>query len=827
MIFTVTTLSLLLGFSLWSQGRRAQAKASLAAPAAMAGAITLTIDPGADNAGAVAELISAINTANGDAAADTINLFPCGTYTVTATNNFWYGPNALPEIKSAITIEGQGATLQIAAGTTRLRFFYVGANPAASGTLGYHTPGAGNLTLRNLTLRGGRQKGGDSNFGGGGAGMGGAVFNQGALTLEAVTFTNNRVTDGGHRDGSGDTGGGMGQDAQGNNGGGFGGAVTPAGSLGGAGVAGVGNVGGGGGGFPPAPSGNGGSGDTGGNGGGTRDGLGGGSNSGQGSGGGLVVSGSSSSSGNGGGFGFGGFGGAAGGGGGVGGGGAGAAGGGGGFGGGGGAGATGGCGGFGGGGGFGRCGGFGGGGSGGGAGMGGAIFNHGGMLTITNSTFTANSATGGGAAFVGGSNGSGLGGAIFNLNGSVTLRFSTLAANSVAAGTGGVVGGRADGGAVYNLGYHLVAGQTATLTVDNSILATTGGGTNDLVNDRPANVAAAAGGGVNNATASATFTNNNLVMNYADQGGATSSGPAPLTDNPNLGALTFPVCKPGVLPITITSPAFDATDCDLAVTTDQRGVLRPQGAACDLGAYELIPNTPPTISGATISRQQGAAGTVSTIAHVNDAEDTPGSLTLTVTSVPAGITITGLTNTNGAITANVAAACNATLGAKTVGLRVTDSGGLMATANLTVNVTASNAPAITLNPSITLWPPNHTYQTITMAQMLQSATGDCGGDLSGAVVIEKVTSDEPDNVKGGSDGETINDIVIAADCKSVQLRAERDDKKNGRVYVVTLRVKDTVGVTTRKDFKVSVPLNQSGAAAVQGAAAQTKTSSCP
>jgi hypothetical protein len=69
--------------------------------------------------------------------------------------------------------------------------------------------------------------------------------------------------------------------------------------------------------------------------------------------------------------------------------------------------------------------------------------------------------------------------------------------------------------------------------------------------------------------------------------------------------------------------------------------------------------------------------------------------------------------------------------------------------------------------------------------------------------------------------------VIAADCRSVQLRSERDETKNGRVYVVTLRVKDASGNATRKDFKVSVPIGQNGVAAVENAAAQTRTSSCP
>jgi hypothetical protein len=111
--------------------------------------------------------------------------------------------------------------------------------------------------------------------------------------------------------------------------------------------------------------------------------------------------------------------------------------------------------------------------------------------------------------------------------------------------------------------------------------------------------------------------------------------------------------------------------------------------------------------------------------------------------------------------------------------------------------------------------------------MVQSVSDNCSSLSVSDVKIEKVTSDEPDNVKGGSDGETTNDILIAADCKSAQLRSERDEKKNGRVYAVTLRVRDTSGNTTRKDFKVSVPINQSGAAAVQDAVALTRTSGCP
>jgi hypothetical protein len=37
------------------------------------------------------------------------------------------------------------------------------------------------------------------------------------------------------------------------------------------------------------------------------------------------------------------------------------------------------------------------------------------------------------------------------------------------------------------------------------------------------------------------------------------------------------------------SPAIDAGDDAVCPATDQRGVSRPQGVACDIGAYEYVP----------------------------------------------------------------------------------------------------------------------------------------------------------------------------------------------------------------------------------------------
>ncbi len=139
-------------------------------------------------AGDSAGLVDALNLANAEGGG-TIDLSAGCTYTFSQIDNYWYGPNALPPIQSAITINGHGAVLQAVhvgdpepATANAFRFFYVSG--------GMESP-AGSLALQNLTLRGGYAKGGDSYAGGGGAGMGGAIFNQGTLALGAVALIAN------------------------------------------------------------------------------------------------------------------------------------------------------------------------------------------------------------------------------------------------------------------------------------------------------------------------------------------------------------------------------------------------------------------------------------------------------------------------------------------------------------------------------------------------------------------------------------------------------------------------------------------------------------
>ena len=167
-------------------------------------------------------------------------------------------------------------------------------------------------------------------------------------------------------------------------------------------------------------------------------------------------------------------------------------------------------------------------------------------------------------------------------------------------------------------------------------------------------------------------------------------------------------------------------------------------------------------------------------------------------------------------------------GAHTVTVTTTGAcGSAIQTATLTVN---NGTPVITLHAtSATMWPPNHQYQAFNIADFVQSASSSCDSSFDiNDVVIQKVSSDEPEENPAGADGNTLNDIVINPDCKSVQLRRERDGNLNGRVYTITFKVTDSFGNSTTATVKVSVPKNNGGTAIDNGAAAgYTVNSLCP
>ena len=155
--------------------------------------------------------------------------------------------------------------------------------------------------------------------------------------------------------------------------------------------------------------------------------------------------------------------------------------------------------------------------------------------------------------------------------------------------------------------------------------------------------------------------------------------------------------------------------------------------------------------------------------------------------------------------------------------KAVDAYGNYAKAVQTVTVVDDQAPTVTLSSTgKLLWPNNHKYTTISTTDMVATIKDNCDGTIANKnIVITQVTSDEKDNSCGQKD----HDIVIAKDCKSVDLRAERNDGGNGRVYHITMMVQDAAGNTATASYTATCPITQTGVS-VDDAVKYTVLSKC-
>ncbi len=203
----------------------------------------------------------------------------------------------------------------------------------------------------------------------------------------------------------------------------------------------------------------------------------------------------------------------------------------------------------------------------------GGIFNSG-TLTLTNSTVSGNSGGGCGRC-------AGVGG-IHN-RGTLTLTNSTVSGN-----TGDY------GGGVYNDG--------GTLTLARTLIS--GNRQCYLGYCSPS-------GEVENFGGTVVTNNHNLFGHDGDAGVAGfNPGPTDIVPNAALNAILRPLADNGgptrthALPV--GSRALNASPANSGCRpTDQRGVTRPQGAACDIGAFE---KGPPVRCGGRLARILGTVG---------------------------------------------------------------------------------------------------------------------------------------------------------------------------------------------------------------------------
>jgi hypothetical protein len=170
---------------------------------------------------------------------------------------------------------------------------------------------------------------------------------------------------------------------------------------------------------------------------------------------------------------------------------------------------------------------------------------------------------------------------------------------------------------------------------------------------------------------------------------------------------------------------------------------------------------------------------------------------------------------------NGPSAGNLPLGSSTLTYTAADDAGNQASCTTTVQVVDTTPPEVSVTPPTPLWPPNHKYHTISLADCVV-AVDTCGGVLDPNSVSARITcvsSDEPENALG--DGNTGADIVFVNDT-TVMLRSERQGTSDGRVYSIAFEVVDASGNIQQGVCPVSVPHDQGkGATAIDSGAAYT------
>lgn len=250
---------------------------------------------------------------------------------------------------------------------------------------------------------------------------------------------------------------------------------------------------------------------------------------------------------------------------------------------------------------------------------GGGVANAGGSLILSDSTVRDNSGDSGAGIATHGTasildsavrdNSARNGGGIVN-SGTLVLSASTVSGNSAKADLGGT------GGGLVNTGSASLVNSTISNNEVRGVLSATGGGitnsgTLTSTNSTIAGNAAQVDGPEASSRVGGLFNNGDATLKntiVADSFGADCGPPGAVTslghnlDSDGTCGLSSPGDLSGVDPLlgpltnnggpTEThalkkgSPAIDAGDNVGCPATDQRGTARPQGAACDIGAFE-------------------------------------------------------------------------------------------------------------------------------------------------------------------------------------------------------------------------------------------------
>lgn len=293
----------------------------------------------------------------------------------------------------------------------------------------------------------------------------------------------------------------------------------------------------------------------------------------------------------------------------------------------------------------------------------------------------------------------------------------------------------------------------------------------------------------------------------------------------NSSSLTFGVTVLDTTAPTITVPANITAEA----TSSAGAPVNFITSAIDIVSGNVTPINNPA-SGSTFPlgvttvevEATDAAGNTSSASFTVTVRDTtppvitvPANIT-TGSTTPSGAVVTFTTSATDIVDGNVTTTSSPEsgslfpLGTTIVTTTATDAAGNSATPKtFTVTVTDQTPPVITsvtANPSV-INQNNHKMRSVSVT----AAATDNSGTAT-TTRISSVTSDEP--IEGTGDGDTAPDWVIKSASwvatgspMLVDLRAERAQSGDGRVYTITVECRDTAGNVSSSTTTVFVPKN--------------------
>lgn len=210
----------------------------------------------------------------------------------------------------------------------------------------------------------------------------------------------------------------------------------------------------------------------------------------------------------------------------------------------------------------------------------------------------------------------------------------------------------------------------------------------------------------------------------------------------------------------------------------------------------IVTNGPPTIScSATSTVECGTPATVSVL--VSDPDGDPMTVVWSANGV-AFKTNTVPASAPGA-SVNLSANISLPLGTNAITVTTADTVSNTASCSTVVTVVDTIPPVITrvsANPA-TIWPPNHKMIAVRVSADVT--------DICGPTTWKIISVSSNESSDGRGDGHTSPDWTITGD-HTVNLRAERSGRGNGRIYTITVQATDVAGnLSESKTVTVTVP----------------------